>query len=103
MPAPYNTVGLYIDHEVFLDGDPTAPGTTYGNTYTDGLLTQETWTRTVGGKLLKSIDYTFVDERITQEVVKVWDDGVPSIVAQTTRTFTYTDNRVTGGTIVRNV
>jgi len=89
--------------DVELGNDPVYPGTTYANIRTFGLLTQETWTRTAGSTLLKSIDYTFSGSRITQQVTKLFAANGTTVVAQTTQTFTYTGSLLTGGTIVRNV
>jgi len=96
-------LSLATQQDVDLGSDPVYPGTTYANTYSAGLLTQEQWTRTAGGTLFKSIDYTFSGNMIVQQVNKLFAANGTTIIAQTTQTYTYTDNRVTGGTIVRNV
>jgi hypothetical protein len=86
-----------------LSDPPTTPGTTYTNTYSAGKITQEVWKRTAGLTNIRTIDYTYTGGSVTTEVVKVFATDGTTIVAQTTRTYTYTTGKLTGEVMVRNV
>lgn len=94
-----------VDLVGLLETDPSTPGNAYANTIVGGKVTQERWTRTVGGTLIKVIDYTYVvgTSRVSTEVRKVYDVNGTTIIAQVTMTYTYTGSQVTGVSTVRDV
>ncbi len=91
------------NHEL-LDNEPVGTGVTYTITRSGSKVTNETWKNTSNSRNIKTIDYTYTGNLVTQEVRKVYAaaDGT-TIIAQVTVTYSYTGNSVTGETIVRNV
>jgi hypothetical protein len=90
------------NHEL-LDNEPVALGTTYSVTRSGNHVTQETWANTLSTNTIKTIVYTYLGNKVHQEVRTVYaTDGV-TIVAQATITYAYSGSSVTGDTTVRNV
>jgi hypothetical protein len=89
--------------DLFLDSEPTTPGSTWSRTVVDGKTTQEKWVRTAGATNLKIIDYTYSGTRVSTEVRKVYADDGTTIVAQMTLTYSYTGSSVTGIATTRDV
>lgn len=92
--------------DFLLEDDPIAEtgvaDAQYAITRTGNLVSNETWKR-ANNTNIKTIDYTYVGNKITSEVRKVYAaDGV-TIVAQVTWTYTYSGSLINGGTMVRNV
>lgn len=86
-----------------LDGEPTIPGTTYANTYTGNNITNETWKRTSNSTNIKTIDYTYSGNKVSTEVAKIYSANGVTVIAQTTRTYTFTGSKVTGVAMTRDV
>ena len=89
--------------DLFLDSEPTTPGTTWSTTITGGKVTQEKWVRTAGATNLKTIDYTYTVNKVTTEVRKVFATDGTTVVAQNTLTYSYTGNVVSGIVATRDV
>lgn len=92
-----------LNYDFLLDNEPDSVGITYANTLVGNQITVETWTNTSTTNKIKTINYTYTANKLTTEVRKIYDSTGIVIVAQTTMTYTYTGNRVTGITTVRNV
>jgi len=86
-----------------LDNEPVAaPGYTYSNSYTAGVVTSESWSVT-GGNLLKNLAYTYTNGLCTQEVRTIYAaDGV-TVTCKLTIVYTYTQGAVSSATYTRNV
>lgn len=95
--------GALNAYDFLLTNIPVGLGTNYAVTYSGGLVTLETWTRTALNKLWKSIAYTYTGSLVETEVTKVFDVDGTTILAQTTQTYSYTDGILQGSTIVRNI
>ncbi len=90
------------NHEL-LDNEPVATGTTYSVTRSGNRVTQETWSNTLSTNTIKTIAYTYIGNKVHQEVRTVFaTDGV-TIIAQATITYSYSGSTVTGDSTVRNV
>lgn len=90
-------------YDFLLDDDPVAGNFTYAVTYSGSKVTKETWTYTATGKTLKTSDYTYSGNNISVAVTKIFaTDGV-TVVAQTTETYAYSGNKVTGSTKTRDI
>lgn len=89
--------------DLYLDAEPTTPGTTWGATRVDGRVTQESWVRTADLTTIKTIDYTYTSGKVTSEVRKVYATNGVTIVAQMTITYSYNGNVVSGIVTTRNV
>lgn len=89
--------------DLFLDSEPTTPGTTWSRTLTGGKITQEKWIRTVGATNLKTIDYTYSGGKVSTEVRKVYAENGSTVVAQMTLTYSYSGNAVSGIVATRDV
>jgi hypothetical protein len=90
------------NHEL-LDNEPVATGTTYAVTRSGNHVTQETWSNTLSTNTIKTITYSYIGNKVHQEVRTVYaTDGV-TIIAQATITYSYTGNSVIGDSTVRNV
>lgn len=91
------------NHEL-LDNEPVSEGTTYTLTRLGNKVTQEKWVQTVGSNVIKTIDYTYTGNLVTQEVRKVYDRATGlTVIAQVTIVYSYVGNSVTSETITRNV
>jgi hypothetical protein len=91
-------------YDVLLEIDPDETATTYTATYSGNTVTQESWSDTGTAFELKRIEYTYTNRLVTTEVRKAFDPANgTTIVAQKTITYAYTNFRVTGMTVVRNV
>lgn len=89
-------------NDFLLENEPPAPSNNYSNTFVGNHVTQEVWKR-LDTTNIKTIDYTYVGNRCTVEVRKVYaSDGV-TINAQLTITYTYVGNKMTSDTRVRNI
>jgi hypothetical protein len=102
-PSGANANDAVPEGDFLLENNPPTPGTYYENTFTGNKLTQERWKRTSDNTLIKTMDYTFTGSYITTEVRKVYAANGSTVIAQTTITRTFTVNRMTGETTVRNV
>jgi hypothetical protein len=80
-----------------------AVNTTHAATYTNGLVTQELWTNTVGGLAVKRATYTYSSGRLATEVRVAYASDGTTIAAQSTYNYTYTNGRLSGTTITRDV
>jgi len=89
--------------DLFLDSEPTTPGTTWSTTVSGGKVTQEKWVRTAGATNLKTIDYTYTGNKVTTEVRKVFAEDGTTVVAQNTLSYSYTGNVVSGIVATRDV
>ena len=88
---------------LLLDSDPPSPGNDYAPTYSGNSVTNETWRRTSDASLLKTIDYTYVQGKVTSEVTKVYATDGATIVAQKTTSYVYTGAKVFSSSTVRNI
>lgn len=86
-----------------LSNSPTIPGTTYTNTYTAGNITNETWKRTSNSTNIRTADYTYSAGRLSTEVVRVYAANGVTVIAQTTRTLSYTAGALSGEVMTRDV
>jgi hypothetical protein len=90
--------------DLLLAESPMAPDTTYANIKNIGNhIVQETWTRTVLATKIKRVDYTYLLNRVTTEVTKVFALDGSTILAQTTDTYSYTGGFVTGIVTTRDI
>ena len=93
-----------ISNHELLDSEPVSFGTSYSVTRVNRRVTQEKWVSTIGTLNIKTIDYSYTNGKVSQEVRKVYDKPTGlTVVAQATITYTYTGNLVTSETIVRNI
>lgn len=94
------------DVDDLLEYDPDDTSTTYAVTRdASGRVSDEVWTDTATALELKRIIYTYdVNDRVATEVRKVFDptDGV-TVRSQKTLTYSYSNDAVTGATVVRDV
>lgn len=90
------------NYDFLLDSEPMTPSTTYTATWNGAVITNEAWYQS-GPTLLKNIAYTYTGSLLTQEVRKIfYSDGV-TVVAQSTISYTYTNNVISSATYVRNI
>ncbi len=99
--ASYLNVSL--GSELLLIGEPTAVNTTYSNTLSGSLPTQEVWRRTADSTLIKTIDYTYNTGKLATEVRKVYAADGTTIIAQLSFTYSYTGSNITGKVITRDI
>lgn len=105
---PLASNDLVTQMETLLYIEPSAEtgavDATYAPTYVASRVTQEAWTRNDTTKI-KTIDYTYVNNRCTTEVRKVFAADGTTIVAQATWSYTYatTRSRVASATMTRDV
>jgi hypothetical protein len=93
-----------ISNHELLDNEPVSLGTTYSVTRVNRRVTQEKWSQTSNSNVIKTINYTYTGNKVTQEVRTVYDTATGlTVVAQATITYTYSGNSVTSENIVRNV
>ncbi len=93
----------YVYFSDLLNKNPVEPDATYSLTRIGGRVTQEQWRRTSDSSLLKQVDYTYTQTKVTGEVRKVYaTDGV-TVVAQLTIVYTYTSGIFTGQTTTRDI
>ena len=95
--------GVPLDLQLVADVPMFPTGTTYSITKVGARVTQEKWTRTVGATNLRTIDYTYVGNRVSAEVRKVYAADGSTVLAQITLTYSYTFSTVTGITTTRDV
>jgi hypothetical protein len=89
--------------EFLLDNDPIRTGeSAYAVTYTNNNPIKEEWRRG-DATLVKSVDYTYVNSRCTQEVVKVFALNGTTILAQVTWSYTYSGGKIVSGSMTRDV
>jgi hypothetical protein len=93
-----------ISNATLLDDEPGSVGTTYTVTRSGSRVTQEKWVNTGNSFTIKQIDYTYVSDKVTTEVRKVFSaaDGT-TVIAQKTLTYVYSGNLVVGETVTRDV
>ena len=97
-------VSSSVPHDVFsvvkentyqrlLEDEPAGFGVNEDLTYGAGnRVTKETWKRAADGTQIKTIDYTYTGNLVTQEVRKIYaEDGI-RIVAQKTVVYNYSNN-----------
>lgn len=97
------TPKAYVDYQFLLDCEPNGQNITYQPTYVGRLVAREAWTATVGGALIRSVDYTYAGPRVAQEVRKVYDPTGVTVVAQLTLLYTYGAGRLVSATETRDV
>jgi len=108
-------VSSSVPHDVFsfvkdgtyqrlLEDDPAGFGVNESVTYGAGnRVTNETWRRAADSSILKTIDYTYSGNKVSQEVRKVYAENGTSVVAQKTVVYTYSGNNVTAISSSRDV
>jgi hypothetical protein len=90
------------ESDSLLDNEPMSPNVTYQTTWNGAYISNEAWYVT-GPTLLKNIAYIFVGGFVTQEVRKVfYSDGI-TVVAQSTISYTYSNNVLSVSSYVRNI
>lgn len=100
-PDEVDTVDFLLDCDPV--GETGAVDCTYTPTYIGNLITLEEWTRN-DTTLIKSIDYTYDgSDRIITEVRKVFALDGTTILGQITWNYTYAANKISGGTMTRDV
>lgn len=89
---------------LLLSDAPSNVGTTYSLTKdVNNLVTQETWVRVLPATTLKTVDYTYVLNRVSTEVTRVYALDGFTILAQTTSTYSYADGFVSGVVTTRDI
>ena len=95
-----------VYYEFLLDNEPIsetgANDATYAATYSGNSLSLEEWKRN-DTTLLKSIAYTYSSGKLSSEVRKTFAADGTTILAQVTWTYSYTGNKLTSATMIRNV
>jgi hypothetical protein len=90
------------EYDFLLDNEPMSPNVTYQTTWNGAYISNEAW-YVAGPTLLKNIAYIFVGGFVTQEVRKVfYSDGI-TVVAQSTISYTYSNNVLSVSSYVRNI
>ena len=90
-----------VSYDQILTSEP-ATANTYAVAYTSGQVVGETWTRTAS-TLLKSIAYTYTSGLISTVITKIFDTDGTTVLAQTTKTITYTNGLLSGATTTRDI
>lgn len=76
-------------YQRLLEEEPAGFGVNENLTYSGNKVTKESWFRQSDGSKVKTIDYTYTGNFVTQELRKVFaEDGI-RIVAQKTLVYTY--------------
>jgi hypothetical protein len=89
--------------DYLLNNDPVAVDVTYVVTYTTNKVSNETWTDTGTSLALKTCDYTYNGNLADEVVTKVYDTDGTTVIGQTTETYSYSGNRVSGSVKTRDV
>jgi hypothetical protein len=89
--------------DFLLDNEPPTPDNFYANERVSGKVVRETWSHTESLYLLKSIDYTRVGGKVTQEVRKVFGPDGTTVLGQLTLSYNRTGGRIVGATVDRNI
>jgi hypothetical protein len=89
--VPHDMFGFAKEttYQRLLEGEPAGFGVNENLTYSGNKVTKETYTRAADGSKIKTIDYTYTGNFVTQELRKVYaEDGI-RVVAQKTLVYTY--------------
>lgn len=76
-------------YQRLIEGEPAGFGVNESLTYSGNKVTKETWTRAADGSKIKTIDYSYTGNFVTQELRKVYAEDGARIVAQKTLNYTY--------------
>lgn len=94
---------LVDNYDLRLNTEPNHFNNNYSNTIINNKITNETWINTITTNNVKTIDYTYTDNKVMIEVRKLYAPNGVTIVAQMTLNYVYTNNIVTSEIVTRNI
>jgi hypothetical protein len=81
--------------DFLLENEPPTPNNVYEPTRSGLTVTQEKWKRTADFTVIKIIDYTYSQGKVSTSVNKVFATDGTTVVGQFTRNYIYTGNQIT--------
>jgi hypothetical protein len=89
--------------DFLLENQPPEPDNNYTITRSGQTVTKEEWKRASGSTLIKSIDYTYSGNFVTEELIKVFAADGTTVLGRLRVTYTRSGGLVSSATRVREV